>query len=155
MVQVSTLPLAQSHCLIILRMIMYIVTYFVSLHLSSEGTTKLKEDHPHSKHINLLCLILLYRESSPLLWACVKGGTSNIAARLSFWPGRIHGYREQQHAVNDISLFIHMYIVLHGASAATFPVTRPKSPTFKVSSSQEMKILEGFRSRWMNPFLWM
>ena len=78
---------------------MYIVTYFVSLHLSSEGTTKLKEDHPHSKHINLLCLIPLYRQSSPLLWACVKGGTSNIAARLSFWPGRIRGYREQQQSM--------------------------------------------------------
>ena len=74
-----------------LRMIMNIVTYCVSLHLSSEGTTKLKEDHPHSKHINLLCLIPLYRQFSPLLWAHVKG---NIAARLSFWPGRIRGYRE-------------------------------------------------------------
>ena len=54
--------------------------------------------------------------------------------------------------MNEINLFVHIYTVLHGALAATFPVTKPKSPTFKLSSLQEKKMLEGFRSRWMNPF---
>ena len=82
-------------------MAVYIIAYFVSFHLciTREGAAKLKEDYPHSKQVDLLCLIPLYRQSSPLLWARVKGGTSNIAARLSFWPGRIHGYREQQQSM--------------------------------------------------------